>query len=234
MVFWLGRGAAGAYDGCPGALPPAARWAGVVPQQPPTTLMPFFSTNSHRLGKRLRLQRINRLAIHVQRQPALGMQDTGRWRFRPGNGSARACAPARWSSSGRSHRWAGLPGWSGQRRYRCPAASARWYPGSPGPELAGGSHPFLESLLDAGMAAFTSRISCEVSIRSRSTPPWIRPDSLLAEDLCQLVEGDIRQSQGHRRGQLARGTDRAGDKARLLGRAEYSSARRRARRRPPG
>ncbi len=32
------------------------------------------------------------------------------------------------------------------------------------------------------MAALTSRISCEVSITSRSTPPSIKPAGLLAED----------------------------------------------------
>jgi hypothetical protein len=34
---------------------------------------------------------------------------------------------------------------------------------------------FFKGLLDAVMAALTSRISCEVSIKSTSTPPWISP-----------------------------------------------------------
>ena len=45
----------------------------MVPQQPPTTLMlVLLDELDHRLGKGLRLQRVDRLAIHVERQPGVG------------------------------------------------------------------------------------------------------------------------------------------------------------------
>ena len=61
-------------------------------------------------------------------------------------------------------------------------------------------------------------MSCEVSISSRSTPPWIRPSGLLAEDVDQFIEGDIGELGVVGGGQLAGGADRAGDKPLRLAR----------------
>ena len=70
------------------------------------------------------------------------------------------------------------------------------------------------------MIALTSRISCEVSISSRSTPPWINAAACSTENILKLREGDGHLRIGER-GQLAGWPDRTRDEARVLRRGEF-------------
>ena len=140
----------------------------------------------------LRLQRIDRLAVDVERQPGVGhARDRQRPIALPGYAWVRAYAPARWSSSD--------PITSIGKPSRIVSAAAMSVPSSIRPVVSkvtcactGILHAGLvEGVVNAGIAALTSRISWEVSISSRSTPPWINADRLFAENIHQFVEGDV-------------------------------------------
>ena len=67
------------------------------------------------------------------------------------------------------------------------------------------------------MAALTSRMSCAVSMISRSAPPSMQALRLLGEDLNELAEGDLAERGVVARGEVARGADRSGHEAALAG-----------------
>ena len=77
---------------------------------------------------------------------------------------------------------------------------------------------FLNASRAPKTAALTSRMSCAVSMMSRSAPPSIRPVGLLGEDLDQLAEADLAERRVVGGGQHAGRADRAGDEALLADR----------------
>ena len=99
-------------------------------------------------------------------------------------------------------------------RCRCRAASCRrWAAARPRCGSAA-TRPFaLKASRAPKTAALTSRMSCAVSMISRSAPPSIRPRRLLGEDLDELAEADLPERGLFGGRQVAGRADRAGDEA---------------------
>ncbi len=68
------------------------------------------------------------------------------------------------------------------------------------------------------IAALTSRMSCAVSMMSRSAPPSTQAAGLLLEDRDELAEADLAERRVVGGGEVAGRADRAGDEAVLADR----------------
>ena len=170
----------------------ARMWSGVVPQQPPTTVTPKRSTNSPSTsasGPGSAGKIVSPLGPWWG-MPALGMQWTG-----TGENSPRKRMASRMSSGPVEQL---RPMMSTARPSSVASTAEMSVPRSILPPLGsseteawiGSSRPVvLKASRVPKIAALTSRMSCAVSMMSRSPPPSIRPCACSAKTSTSLRNG---------------------------------------------